>query len=553
VFPLADVRPGMRGYGLTVKSGTKIERFDVEVIDVMKNFMLKQDIILVRCLGEEFADHRIAQGMSGSPIFVDGRIVGALSYTWPWARHALGGVTPIETMIAEGRRAEEGRATGALPSTPVRSPRIVKPVAGHSTGLEPIGTPLSVSGFSPQARAALADALAPEGYVVAAGPGTVAGPAGGRPWVDAEAALEPGCAITVDLMRGDFSASALGTCTWVDGNRVHAFGHEFQTLGETQLPMSVGYVYTIMSSSEISFKLGGAIRPIGALVHDRPSGITGFTDRKAPMVPFELVFRNPITKREETFRFEITPNTVMFQKLMMGAIQDAFQRAEPTLGPNTKRFTMTVKLAGMDAWSYTDVIGGFDGGFQRTLIGLVDRVLNHEEQRGTFESVRLVVEVEHTDRRAAIVAVTADVEEARPGQTIQLEVRLDPKEPGPEHVLRIPVRVPADAPPGEYSMGVAGGDMVPADVATPKDLADFPGLFAAYMKSTEVVVVLPTGRVDLDLDGRLLRSVPLSSLPRLVRSPGGMEGMLRPVTDRVRRDVPFVVFGLRAVTIRLRP
>jgi hypothetical protein len=371
--------------------------------------------------------------------------------------------------------------------------------------------------------------------------------------VDVNAPLEPGCAITVDLMRGDFSASALGTCTWVDGNRVHAFGHEFQTLGETRLPMSVGYVYEIMSSAEISFKLGGSLRPIGALVHDRPSGITGFTDRTAPMVPFELVFRNPVTKREETFRFEVTPNTVMFQKLLIGAVTDAFQRAEPTLGPNTKRFTMTVKLAGMDPWSYTDVIGGFDGGFQRVLIGLVDRVLNHEKQRATFESVRLVVEVEHVDRRASITAVTTDVDEARPGQTIQLDVRLDPKEPGPEHAVRLAARIPADAAPGDYSLAVMAGDMVPADVPSPKDLVDFPRLYDAYGKSTEVVAVLPTGRVDLDLGGRLLRSVPLSSLARLVRSPGGLEGMLRPVTEKVRRDVPFVVVGQRTVTIRLRP
>lgn len=555
IFPLAEVRPGLKGYGLTVKRGTKVERFEVEVVDVMRRFVVKQDVILVRCLGEDFADHRVAQGMSGSPIFLDGRLVGALAYTWSWARHALGGVTPIETMLAEGRRPEEGRPTGALPPTALRAAEAGKPAAGLPSDLRPIGTPLCVSGFSPTARAALAADLAPEGYLVAAGGGGVAGPgvpggAGGA-WVDAGAPLEPGSAITVDLMRGDFTACALGTCTWIEGTRVFAFGHPFQTLGETRLPLSLGYVYGIMSSDELSFKLGGPLRAIGTLVHDRPSGITGFTDRTAPMVPFDLTFKNPVTRREEAFHFEITPNTILFQKLLISAVQDGFARAEATLGPNTKRFTMGVKLAGLDAWSYEDVIGGFDAGFQRVLIGLVDKVLNHESQRGVFEWVRLDVEVEHTDRRATIDSVTTSVEEVRPGQTIDVEVRLEPREKGPVHVEHLAVRIPADAPAGDWSFAVLPGDMVPGDVASPKDLADLPKMYAAFYRPTEIIAVLPTGRVDLDLDGRLVRSVPLSSLPRLARSPGGTEGNLKPVTEKVRRDVPFVVMGQRTVTLRV--
>jgi hypothetical protein len=555
VFPLSAVKPGLKGYGLTVKAGTKVERFEVEVIDVLRTMQVKQDVILVRCLGEEFADHRIAQGMSGSPVFIDGKIVGALAYTWSWARHALGGVTPIEVMLAEGRRPEEGRPQGALPATPLRAPqearRGVRPAAGLSSDLKPIGTPLCVSGFSPEARAALAGDLAPEGFMVCAGGGG-GGIAQGA-WVDGAAPLEPGSAITVDLMRGDFTACALGTCTWVEGNRVFGFGHPFQTLGETLMPMSLGYVHAIMSSNELSFKIGGPLRPIGSLVHDRPSGITGFTDRPGRMVPFDLTYRNPVTQREEAFHFEITPNTVMFQKLMIAAVQDACARAEATLGPNTKRFRMTVKLAGMDAWSYEDVIGGFDAGFQRVLIGLVDKVLNHGNQRAVFESVRLDVEMEHTDRRANVASVTTSVEEVRRGQTIDVEVRLEPREHGPVHVEHIAVRIPADAPTGDWSFVVMGGDMVPADIANPADLADLPRLYDAFFRATEVIAVLPTGRVDLDFEGRLVRNVPLSSLPRLARSPGGLEGVLRPVTEKVRREVPFVVIGQQYVTLRIKP
>jgi hypothetical protein len=563
LMPLSEVRPGMRGHGLTVMAGTKVERFEVEIVDVVRTWLVKQDLILARCLGPAFEDHRIAQGMSGSPIYVDGRLIGALAYTWGWSRHALAGITPIETMIEEGTRPEEGRPTGAAPPTRVRTPReapralpdvppdaFPRGAAGGASDLRPIGTPLCVAGFSPEARASLAHEARGLGFAVGAGGGGVAGPAQGG-WVDTNAALEPGCSICVEMMRGDFGASAIGTCTHVDGNRVYAFGHEFQALGETLLPMSLGYVYTIVSSDEISFKLGAPLRPLGALVHDRASGITGLTDRQAPMVPFKINFKNVATGRSERFAFEITPHTILFQKLLIAAVQDAFKRAEATLGPNTKRTTMTVDLEGMEPFTYSDVIAGFDGGFQRTLIQLVDRVMNHESQRAAFESVTLDVEIEHVDRRATIVSAVASVDEARPGQEITLDVRLESREPGPVVLVTLPVRIPSDAVAGDYALAVMGGDFLPADVAAPKDLADLPRVFAAFSRSTEVVVVLPTGRVDLDVAGRMLRSVPLSSLPRLVRAPGGTEASVRPVTEKVRREVPFVVAGQRTVHLRI--
>ena len=140
ICPLDMVTPGLKGYGLTVMHGTKIERFEVEVIDVIPGFLAKQSLILVRCLGEAFADHQVVQGMSGSPIYLHGKLAGALSYTWDWAKHPLAGVTPIETMLAEGARPLEGRPNGAEAPTPLR--RKDRPAAPHvdeSTGLRPIG------------------------------------------------------------------------------------------------------------------------------------------------------------------------------------------------------------------------------------------------------------------------------------------------------------------------------------------------------------------------------------------------------------------------------
>jgi hypothetical protein len=548
ILPLEAVRPGMRGIGYTVKEGTRLATFEVEVLDVLRHFLPKQDVILVRCHGPGFASHRVARGMSGSPVYVEGRLVGALAYTWGWALEPLGGVTPIEAMLAEGRRPLEGRPTGAEPATPLRRSR---PAPREGRALEPIGTGVGVSGFSPAGRLAVSEALAPFGLDVhAAGGGVAAGAPGG--WANLDAPMAPGAALVIDLLRGDFAVNVLGTCTHVDGDTVYGFGHGFNDLGETLLPMSVGYVYTVVASREISFKLGGAVREVGAILQDRPSGVVGRLGARAPMVPFAVTLENAVTGRREDFRFEVTANRVFFSRLMLLALREAFTKAEATLGPNTKRYRLEVQLAGVATpWSYEDATAGFDSGPQRILIGLVDRVMNHDSQRADFEWVKLYVAIEHTDRRAHVVAVTASRDEVRPGEEVELDVLLRQKEGGGLLRERLTVRVPATLPPGNVSIRVTGGDLAPVDVAAPVDVLDVPALYDAFLKSTDLVAVVPTGRVHLDVDGRLLPDLPLSAMPRLARSLEGAATALRPVTLKVRRPVPYVVDGAATVSLRI--
>jgi hypothetical protein len=561
VFPLSAVRPGMKGTGYTVKAGTRIEPFEVVVLDVMRNFLNKQDVILVRCLGEAFASHRVAQGMSGSPIYIDGKIVGALSYTWGWEIEALGGITPIESMLAEGQRPLDDRPAGAEPPTELRTgppgpmpegeftrPR---PSAVEEAGQEmvPIGTPVCVSGFSSAGRRALAESMAPYGLDVRAAGG---GAAGGKParWADLDAPMVPGAALVVELMRGDYDVSVLGTCTHVDGDKVYGFGHSFNGVGQTLYPMSVGYVYTVVASRNISFKMGSGLREVGAVIQDRQSCIVGVLGQKAPMVPFDVRMRNVATGHEERFHFEVCENTLFFQQLLLIGLRECFAKGESVLGGNTKRYRMELKLKGVEEpWVYEDVIAGFDGGMSRLLIGLVDRVMIHPTQRASFESFRVDVDIDHVDRRADLVAVTAARDEVRPGEEVELTLRFRVREGGALAETSLPVRVPDDAPAGNLVIQVTGGDNVPAAVAAPVDVLDIPRLYDGFYKSTEVVAVVPTGRVDLDIDGRLVRGIPLSALPRLARSPEAASASLQPVTVKVRKDVPYVVAGAVPVTL----
>ncbi len=551
VFPLASVRPGMKGYGLTVTAGTKLERFDVEVVDVIHNHMPKQDVILVRCTGKVFERHGIAQGMSGSPVFIDGRNVGALAFTWGWLNEALGGITPIEGMLAEGQRASEGNPTGAMPPTPLRRRPPPLRLAPSNQDMKKIGTPVCVRGFGPEGRDAVAEILAPYGFDPrAVSGGLVTGaPAG---WANLDAPVVPGSTLVVDLVRGDVGIAIVGTCTYVDGERIHAFGHDFMNLGETLFPMSVGYIYTIVPSQEIAFKLGASIREIGAIVQDKVTGVVGIRGKKAPMIPVDVNVRNAVTGRAETYHVEITANRQFMQQMLIVSLREIIGKAEGTLGVNTKSYTLSVKLKGVEkAWTYSDVVTSFDTGMSRLLVGLVDRVMNHPSQRAEFESFKLDVAIENRDRRCFIESATASKDEVQPGEEVELLMRMRRRDGGEIFYERASIVVPPEIGVGNFQVMVAGGDMVPAEVPSPVDIADIPTLYEGFYKSTELVALYATGRVNLDMGGRLLRNVPLSALPRLARSTDNVGARIQPVTKKVRRDVGYVVAGQATVSLRV--
>src|SRR5690349_18667726 len=263
-WDVKDVRPGMKGKGRTVMVGMKLEEFEAEVLGVMRDVNPGRDMVLCRLKGCNLEHAGIIQGMSGSPIYIDGKLLGAVAYAWEFAKDPIAGVTPFSQMVqyvrsndrriaAEARdRAAGGRfeaTTGRL--TPwieglsgdepgLGSSMQPLPVSGGSMGgMTPIVTPLAASGFSPRALGVLADRLRPIGMAPMAGGGAperILREMGDRP-------LEPGSPLSIGLVLGDFDLSGIGTVTHVEGNRVYGFGHPMMSLGACELPMMTGYIH----------------------------------------------------------------------------------------------------------------------------------------------------------------------------------------------------------------------------------------------------------------------------------------------------------------------
>ena len=261
IFPLKDVRAGQRGVGRTVFSGTRVEQFDVEILGVLENIGPKQSIILARLSGGPLALTGVMQGMSGSPVYIDGKLLGAVAMGFPGAKEAITCIRPIEEML----RVEPVTQRAAIP-------RMKADVSGAR--LEDLSTPLAFSGFSATALERFTPQLRDLGMDPRQGVGS-----GGRipDALGDPARLEAGSMISVQLLTGDMSVSADGTVTAIDGNKIYAFGHRFLSSGTTEFPFARAEVLALLPNVSSSFKISRAVEWMGTVTEDRNAAIAGVT------------------------------------------------------------------------------------------------------------------------------------------------------------------------------------------------------------------------------------------------------------------------------------
>src|SRR5580765_3698708 len=291
-MPLKDIKPGMRGTGRTVFLGNQIEDFQVEILGVLENVGPKESLILARLSGGPLQHTGVMQGMSGSPVYIDGKLVGAVAMAFPFAKDPIAGIRPIQDMV------RTSTSMGPSPPSPAQRamlgpaerdltrffPKPQSALAGEGRMIE-IATPLSFGGFS---RATL-DAFSPQLRALGLEPrqGVTSG-AKIEPRMGNPADLKPGSMISVQLMSGDLSVGADGTITHIDGNRVYAFGHRFLDIGSTALPFARAEVLTLLANTNTSFKISSAKEWMGKIFQDRNTAIAGELGKRPAMVPVTL-------------------------------------------------------------------------------------------------------------------------------------------------------------------------------------------------------------------------------------------------------------------------
>ncbi len=525
---------GMKGYGLTdFGDGRGVQRFDVEIIGTLKRFAPGQDMILARVAGAGLDRTGIIAGMSGSPIYVDGRLIGALAYGWPFAKEPICGITPIQSML-------DIRKAPAAPPVPIAGSAVSTTAlleAFRERRFTP-GLEVLLSPFTPSAAGSMAPLPLPVSF--SGGPtgaalfgrlaqtaGWMAVPSGGTALPEGPArVLEPGSAISTVLMSGDMDIAASGTVTWVEGSSVLAFGHPFLSMGPVDMPMAAARVLTVLPSVFRSFKFAATGGVLGSISQDRSSGILGNFGARATMVPVRVRLSSDDIPTQ-TFRFEVVHNSMLTPILAAVAIDSVLTTIEKRTGERTLVWKSAIRTPDR-VIPWETVFTGMTAREEAvaSLALLTNYLMANEFQDLTITG--LDVELRHSDRlqSARVVNVEAGRAKVRAGEVVPVHVDLVDFR-GSARRVALSVRVPADTPPGPLTIFVGDGA-----AATAYDLALYPPDPRSLSQVLDFLArVRPPNSLNLLADrrapGAVVGGEALAALPPSVgavlldRGPGG--------------------------------
>lgn len=476
ILPVSQVRAGMKGYGLTVFSGTRIESFPITVLGVVKNYIGESDLILIRVDGGYPAKHEvgIVAGMSGSPVYIGGRLVGAVSYGWAFSKEPIGGVTPIESMLRELPPSPGETLRGVQPP-PVSEARPlpvpIRTAAGLLTRVQvarhreagsarqpgtlvltPVPSLFQVSGFSERAFGALATTLRhldiePVRTVASAPPVRTPLPA-----------VAPGSAVGVELLTGDLEIAGTGTLTYVDGRRFLAFGHPLAQLGDVNLPLTAAYVQGVLPSYQAPFKFASQIGPIGTLTTDRLWAVGGTFGPSAPMIPVTLRVSEPSRGHGRTYRLRAIQHRYLTSAVVAQAMMAGVNSTVPAGADVTAQVHYRIQPHGREPIAFDQLVtgAGVDAAISLQLAEVLAQLTSNEFSPLALDGVEVDARLVPGRRTAAIERVYTTRSTYRRGESIDLHVVLRPYGGKAfEQVVAVPV--PSDMEKGQIALGVSGG------------------------------------------------------------------------------------------------
>jgi hypothetical protein len=482
ILPAGDLTPGMKGYGFSdLGDGKGVQRFEVEIVGLLKSYAPKQDLILARVLGGLLDKTGIIAGMSGSPVYVDGKLIGALAYGWPFSREPICGITPIQSML-DIRKAPVsppvpigGAATrvsafvSAFADRSFSAPleALYAPLKGESSssGPSPLPLPVSLSGTLSPGRlfGQVAEAA---GWLVT--PSGASAPAAAGSLPAASSRLEPGSAVAAVLLSGDMVLSATGTVTWVDGNSVLAFGHPFLSMGPVAMPMASADVLTVLPSLYRSFKFATTGPVLGSISQDRSTGILGGFGSAPRMVPITIRMSSEELPTQ-TFHFEVVHNAMLTPILLAVATDNVLTTLEKRAGERTIVWKSAIETSDRTVrWdSVFSGLGAKDDAVA-SLALLTNFLMANEFRDLAIRGVE--IDIAHSDRlqSARVVHVEAQKERVHPGDAVPVWVDLEDFRGGTRRVV-LTAKVPTDAPAGPITVFVGDGN-----AATAYDLALYP-------------------------------------------------------------------------------
>ena len=567
-MPEDQIKPGMHGVAYTVFEGTKPEPLDVEILGVLRDMAgPKSDVIVARLHGAKVEFTGVVAGMSGSPVYIDGKLVGALAYRLgTFSKEPIAGITPAAAMLEIDEFDKTPPSNLAVSKAKIESSigRTSAPgdagdpqaaPANYTNLLKPIETPLVFSGFSEATMQAFGDKFAAVGVIPVMGAGSVSGGPQPEP-------LEPGSAVSAVLVRGDMNIAGTCTVTYVDENRVLACGHPLLQAGAVEIPMTKATVLATLPSTYNSYKIVNSTEPIGAFVQDRRTGIMGRFGREPEMIPVTLNFRG--TAHPKQFHFEVLNNARITPTAMMATVFNALQGMNEYGEDTTYRLNGSISVSGYPKLGVQNMYAPSDSastalGISASIGERFSRIYENPYDTPKISGVELNFDLVPERRSARLENVRTNDTEARAGETITIETLLRPYR-GESIVKQIPVTIPSSTPKGTLRILVSDGETldrlqrVPAALSRRLPLGSTIALLNQEHSNSQVYVSLLEPNPQAMVTDNVMPALPLSVINVMdgMRTTQEMVVVGESATAEASVPVDYVLSGAQVITINVK-
>jgi hypothetical protein len=569
-IPVSQIHTGMRGVAYTVFQGVKPESMDVEVLGVLHNVNgPKGDIILVRLHGQKVEYTGVVAGMSGSPVYFDGKLAGALAFRiGEFSKEPIAGVTPIADMLEisalDRSPAEESaavrpaaNAVAGKTASPGESSPFSSSVQDFANYLKPIETPLVFNGFSEQAVHLFSGQLGAAGIIPVMGAGSVSDDKQPEP-------LEPGSAISAILVRGDMDIEATCTVTYLDPQRLLACGHPLLQFGSVDLPMNKAEVLATLPSPLNAFKIVNTTEPVGTFVQDRHTGIMGVFNRQPEMIPVTLNIHSSTGVKQ--FHYEVLNNPKLTPVALMVTVFNALHGVNEFGEEITYRLAGSIGVKGFPEVTMRNMFAPSEGAQPAAMQAAISlgerfgRIYDNPYNAPAIAGVNLDFDLVRERRWARLESARTDVTEARPGQEVMLETVLAPYR-GERIVQQIPVKIPTSASKGTLRILVSDGETLdrighgsPA-FGRKLDLASTISLLNKEHSNNRVYVSLLEADPEARVADKVMPTLPISIMNVMDGMRGNQEMVVSGesnVDETATAPLDYVVSGAQLLTITIK-
>lgn len=561
-LPVRDLQAGMKGTGYTVFTGSRVEAFDVEILGVLENAGPKQAIILARLSGGPLAHTGVMQGMSGSPVYIGGKLIGAVALAFTLSKDPIAGIRPFEEMLEAqavdrrpaGRAATEPRCLVEWCGGSLASVRGSEYAWGDAK-LAEISTPVSFSGFTAATLDKFGPALRNLGLEPRQG---VTGGGGSQLPPGDPASLKPGSMISVQLVSGDMSVGADGTVTHVDGKQIFAFGHRFLSAGRVEMPFASADVLTLLPNLSTSFKISTARGWLGTITHDYSTAVRGELGRRTQMMPVNISVRSGT--RVSQYTMEMIRDSALTPFLVQMAAFSALDATERTIGGLS--FTVEQKVAFSNArplLSRNIYSGEFNTAMLAAQSGAIP--VAYVMQTGftdlDIQSIDLRMEAVPRKRQATVNEVILLRRSVRPGETVPLQIVFASE--GQRIARNVEYRVPPGAQPGPLHFTVADGptsnlmELARQVLVPPRTSEQVSGVLQSLRNNDRAYVRVWRADPSYTAQGQDLPSPPPSVAGLLARSQGGSTPNYTSKIGEIEVPLPdLMVSGAKTVSVEVK-